>query len=258
MAPALQSDTPWFVHAFDHTWLRLYSHRNDAEARESAPYIVRLLGLHAGDNLLDIACGAGRYARAFAALGLRVTGTDLSEDLLSVARESSPGLPGAPSFSRIDSRKLPFGAQFAGAVLLFTSFGYFDTRAEDVELFRGARRALVPGGRFLLDFLNEAHVRANLPADNQEDRGNLHMQFKRRIDEGPAGLSVFKHVEVTDRRSGRPISTFEERVRLYTAAEVDGLLEDARLTPVGERLGDVSGSTHDAQSSRLVRVAERR
>ena len=258
MAPVPQSDTPWFVGAFDRTWLRLYSHRNDAEAQQSAPHIVHLLGLGGGDRLIDIACGAGRYARAFATLGLRVTGTDLSDDLLDVARESSPGLPGAPAYSRIDSRRLPFRQQFDGAVSLFTSFGYFDTRADDVALFRGARRALVRGGRFLLDFLNEAQVRANLPADNEEDRGDLRMQFKRRIAEGPAGLSVFKHVNVTDRRSGRPITEFEERVRLYSADEIDGLLEDAQLAPVGQRLGNVNGTPHDAQSPRLIRVAERK
>ena len=256
MVPAPQSSQPWFVGAFDRTWLRLYSHRDDVEARSSAPHISRLLGLHAGDRVLDIACGAGRYARALAALGMRVTGTDLSAELLSVARLASPNLPGTPAYCRIDSRRLPFGRQFEGAVSLFTSFGYFDTRADDVELFRGARRALVPGGRFLLDFLNEAKVRASLPPDNSEDRGNLRMVFKRRIEEGPAGLTVFKQVSVTDRRSGRAITEFEERVRLYTADEVDGLLEDAGLSPVGERLGDVRGGVYDTNAARLIRVAE--
>jgi SAM-dependent methyltransferase len=254
-APLL--DDPWFARAFDRFWLRLYAHRDDAEAARQAPAIARLLALRTADAVLDVACGGGRHARALARLGYRVTGVDLSRELLDVARERSPYLPGKPDYFRCDMRRMPFVRQFRGAFSMFTSFGYFDCRADDVAVFAGARRALVPGGRFLLDYLNAPQVRATLVPEETVDDGTLRVFSRRRIADGPEGPCVFKRVEATDVRTGHRQAAFEERVRLYSADEVDGLLEEAGLEPVGERLGDVHGAPHDDVAPRLVRVAVR-
>ena len=94
VSPPEAEEAPWFARTFNRAWLDLYPHRNDEEARANAPALARLLGVRAGDSLLDVACGAGRYARAFAALGLRVTGVDLSSELIDEARTRNLGLPG--------------------------------------------------------------------------------------------------------------------------------------------------------------------
>jgi SAM-dependent methyltransferase len=88
-----------------------------------------------------------------------VTGLDLSEDLLAEAKARSPNLPGAPTYLRSDMREIPFFEQFEAVVSLFTSFGYFDDRTDDEKVLEGAARALVPGGRLLLDLPNPAQVR---------------------------------------------------------------------------------------------------
>ena len=249
---------PWYVAAFDRRWLDLYPRRNDDEARANAPAIAKLLGLRAGDAILDVSCGAGRYARALAARGMRVTGVDLSEELLEDARIRSGALPGAPSYYRCDSRRLPFANQFRGAMSMFTSFGYFEGRADDVAIFRGVARALVTGGRFLLDFLNEAEVRSTLVPEEILTRGPVRFAIRRRIAEGPFGPAVYKSVQVTNTRGDAPRGSFEERVRLYDAAEVAALLEEAGLHPVGEPMGDLHGRALNAAAPRLILVAEKR
>ncbi len=257
MAPASLLEDPWFLKAFDRFWLRLYAHRDDAEARADAPALLKLLQVGAGKQVLDVACGAGRYSRALSDRGLRVTGVDLSGDLIEVARERSPMLPGKPDYFERDIRRLPFAGQFDAAISMFTSFGYFDRREDDVAVFAGVRRALRPRGRFVLDFLNEAQVRADLTPEETRDDGDLRVHIERRIADGPFGPCVFKRVEASDAVSGLPQASFEERVRLYTADEVDALLTEAGLTPVGERLGNVQGAPFDDQAPRLVRVAQR-
>jgi SAM-dependent methyltransferase len=258
MPQASPLEDPWFVRAFDRIWLRLYAHRDDAEARVAAPGIIRLLGVRPGQCVLDVGCGGGRYARALADRGLRVTGVDLSEELIEAARERSPYLPGKPDYACWDARKLPFARQFHGAISMFTSFGYFDRREDDLEIFQGVRRALVPGGRYLLDFLHEAHVRAHLVAEERRDDGAMRVEITRRIADGPHGPCVFKRIHARDSVSGRDLATFEERVRLYTPDEVDALLEEAGFRLRGERLADVDGTPFDAEATRLVRVAETR
>ena len=250
-------DAPWYEGAFDRTWLRVYAHRSDEAAYREAGAIVDLLGLKPGDRILDVACGAGRHARGFARRGMRVTGVDLSRDLIAVAREQSPYLPGKPDFLRWDARRLPFVGQFDAAVSMFTSFGYFDTPKDDVAIFSGAARALVRGGRFLVDFLNEEEVRAHLVASEQEDLGTVRVRIGRRIGETPYGPAVFKQVEACDRDTGVVQAEFEERVRLYTREEIDGLLTAAGLVPTGAPLGDVFGAPFGPDAPRLVRVAVR-
>ncbi len=254
----LREREPWYVRAFSRAWLRLYAHRNDAEARAQAPAIRRLLGVRAGDRVLDVACGAGRYARALAASGLRVTGVDLSEELLAEARERSPLLPGTPQYVRCDARRLPFSGQFEGAISMFTSFGYFDARGDDLRLFRGVFRALVPGGRFLMDYLHDAHVRATFTPEEKRREDGLDIEVERSIDESsPEGPVVRKRVEIRDASSGRPVSAFTEQVRLYTPDELDALLAESGFEPVGERLGHVDGRPLDADAPRCVRVMRR-
>src|SRR5688572_33003955 len=55
------------------------------------PSTERLLDIHAGDVVLDAACGAGRFARRMAALGARVVAFDSSAAFVARPRERTPG-----------------------------------------------------------------------------------------------------------------------------------------------------------------------
>jgi SAM-dependent methyltransferase len=257
MPPSLLREAPWYEHAFDLKYLRVYPHRNEAEAEAAAAHLVAWLGVRPGNRVLDVACGEGRYARALARRGLRVTGVDLSRHLVTEGRERSKLLPGAPVFVRLDARHLPYRNQFEGAISMFTSFGYFDSRDDDLAIFRGIARALVPGGRLVVDFLNEREVRASLVADEVRDAGTLLIEVERWIEESaPGGPRVEKRVIGRTRSTGVEEFEFTESVRLYTGAEVDGLLEEAGFTLVGDPAGDLDRSAFAAGSPRYLRVAE--
>lgn len=258
MPPSSTPDEPWFVRAFERIYLDVYPHRDDAEAERNAPSILALLNLPPNARILDLGCGAGRYARAFARRGHQVTGVDLSADLLEVAREKSPDTPGRPTYVRWDLRQLPFFAQFEGAVSLFTSFGYFPRREDDLAVFQGAHRALVPGGRLVFDFLNEAQVRAELEPSSEALTERFRLELERWIvEDAPDGPRVHKRVRAFWRDTGLPATSFEEQVRLYAASEIDALLEEAGFRLVDEPLGDFDATPFEAGAMRYIRVAER-
>jgi SAM-dependent methyltransferase len=256
MPSAVRDRRPWYERAFGRLYLTVYGHRDEEEARRNAPKILALLGVPWNARILDVGCGEGRYARALQARGCRVTGVDLSRELLEEARRRSPDLPGTPTLVHGDMRALPFEQQFEGAISMFTSFGYFETPREDARTFAGVRRALVPGGRLLVDFLNASHVRRSLVAESVEERPPYRVEIRRRIEERPRPR-VVKEIRVVDARTGSVEDEVEERVHLYEADEVDALLSEAGLDPVGPRHGDLDGRPHDADSPRLVRVSER-
>src|SRR5690349_5615022 len=118
----------WFEEWFGEEYLRLYPHRNDAEAERAVSLILGTVSFQPGWQVLDVACGAGRHARAFSSAGARCFGLDLSATLLRMARR----ITDAPLI-RADMRQLPIRPRSMDlTVNLFTSFGYFDQDAEHV------------------------------------------------------------------------------------------------------------------------------
>jgi SAM-dependent methyltransferase len=106
--------------------------------------LVRRLDPREGERWLDVATGTGEVAFRAARAGAVVTGLDLSEPLLEVARARAAEEGLAVSFDLGDAQRLPYGD--ASFDVVSSSFGaIFAPRSEAVagELARVVR----PGGR---------------------------------------------------------------------------------------------------------------
>ncbi len=193
---------------------------------------------------LDLACGEGRHLRELRRAGVDAVGLDLSLPLLRLARRSE-----TPPFLlvRADMRRLPFrDASFSAVTSFFTSFGYFAAKAEDVEVAREIRRVLGAGGRFLLDYLNAAQVRAGLVPEEALELDGASVHVTRSIE----GDAVVKQIRITSGQGGPP-SEHQERVRLYAPDELERLLASAGLVTT-DRFGDYEGARFAPASGRLV------
>jgi 2-polyprenyl-3-methyl-5-hydroxy-6-metoxy-1,4-benzoquinol methylase len=73
-----------------HWWDDRIGDGNDFQTLLIEPATERLLAISPGDVILDIACGAGRFARRMAELGARVVAFDQSENFIERARERTP------------------------------------------------------------------------------------------------------------------------------------------------------------------------
>lgn len=54
------------------------------------PNLMRMMNVQKGEVVFDVACGQGFFARAFFAAGAEVVGSDISEELITIAQKSSP------------------------------------------------------------------------------------------------------------------------------------------------------------------------
>jgi SAM-dependent methyltransferase len=136
----------WYQEWFGEEYLELYSYRDESEARLQAAFFHQQCGMPADRRpVLDLACGMGRHVQELKALGYRVAGCDLSYILLRTGMREYGPMPVA----RADMRHLPFcDAVFGGLVNFFTSFGYFATEDENLQVVREMARVLAPARRF--------------------------------------------------------------------------------------------------------------
>jgi SAM-dependent methyltransferase len=237
--------TQWFEHWFGEEYLDLYPHRDDREAERVVALLTARGVCRPGDRVLDLACGAGRHAAAFARCGAMVVGLDLSIPLLLGARRRSPA-----RLVRADMRVVPLRAgSFDVVVNLFTSFGYFDGDAEHEAVLAEVARVLRPGGGFVLDYLNAPQVRSTLVARDERAVGRRRVVQERRLSED--ARYVVKSIRLEG--EGR---TFMERVRLYEREEIERMLVAHGLAP-RHVWGDYDGRPHTASSPRLCVVARR-
>jgi SAM-dependent methyltransferase len=101
--------------------------------------VLRLLGDGPG-RLLDVACGTGAHSAALAERGWTVTGVDISEDQLRLARQRGVDVVQA------DAADLPFDdAEFDAAVSM-----WLHTDTDEFEsILRQIARVVRPGARFV-------------------------------------------------------------------------------------------------------------
>ncbi|WP_019908865.1 class I SAM-dependent methyltransferase [Paenibacillus sp. HW567] len=231
----------WYEDSFGEDYLIVYRHRDFGGARREVERMIGWLELPRGAKVLDLCCGMGRHSLALAEAGYEVTGVDLSEALLREARAQARAE--AVTWIRSDMRKLPLEGGFAAVVNLFTSFGYFEEDEEQLKVLKEIHRMLVPGGKFIVDFLNPAHVIRNLVPHSVREDGNTLIDESRRIEHG----YVKKDIILTSKADGTP-RVYHERVKLYPLEKFREMIEAAGL-----QLESVHGSyeedEYEAESS---------
>ncbi len=154
-----------------------------------------LLALKPGDTVLDVACGTGRFTRAFGETvgdGLAI-GLDGSRSMLAKAVAEG----GNVVYLRADAVDLPLKTSTVDGLCCFAALHMF---AEPETALDSFARVLKPGGRIAL--LTSAR-RAWQPARTLETAGGI-ASGQRMFDRGEiaAGLRARGFIEITERYAG--------------------------------------------------------
>ena len=149
----------WFDN--DSFWRELYSFMFPEERIAGADQqMAKALALTTppGPVVLDLCCGPGRCSIALAKKGFRVTGVDRTKFLLGKAQARARDEHVRVEWVRSDMRDFLRPNSFDLALSMFTSFGYFDDKREDIKVLRNVFASLRPGGAFLMELLGKEQL----------------------------------------------------------------------------------------------------
>ena len=241
----------WAAHElFDEDYLHFYSPMLTDEVSDAqAARIWNLLGVAEGACVLDLACGHGRIANRLAQRGAVVTGLDATALFLDAAKRDALNRQVTVEYVEGDMRAIPWVDRFDAVVSWFTAFGYFDDD-QNRDMLTGIRRALRPGGRFLVELNHkDGMLPVWLPSSIQRIGGDV--LIDERVFDALTGRVNTNRMIV---RNGevRHLSFF---VRMFSFAELRDWLLQAGFRTVSGFAGD--GTALTATSRRMILVAEK-
>jgi ubiquinone/menaquinone biosynthesis C-methylase UbiE len=243
----------WWESYFDAQYLLEYEPIfTPARDRSDVARLIELLGLSAGERLLDVPCGQGRHAHLLAEAGFNVTGLDYSRHLLAIARKR--GTSSSLRYVQGDMRALParWTGRFAAVLNLFTSFGFFLDPADDVRVIREVARVLRPNGVLVWHGGSRDGVMAKfLSRDWWKSENGTMIAHEREFDPLSGVLTIRSHWSGKSGSGER-----EHRIRLYTATRLAELCQAAGMI-VEEAYDGWSSAPLSRRSSEMLLVARK-
>jgi SAM-dependent methyltransferase len=183
----------------------------------------------------------GRHMQELESIGYRAIGCDLSFTMLSTGMSEY----GAMKMVRADMRTLPFrDGTFAALVSFFTSFGYFATEDENLQVVREMSRVLDRGAVFLFDYLNVHRELEKLVQRETRQTPLGQVGIERWFD--PSDRSFNKRMTIGHKR-------YLERVRGYDLDEIAAMFTSSGLS-IRNAYGDFDGAPFTRSSPRLILV----
>lgn len=242
----------WYETIFDERYPELFGPLEENAERE-VEEILGLVALPGGSAVEDLGCGRGRHAIPLARRGFAVTGVDLSEKMLGLARARARREGVSVEWIREDMRMFRRPSSFDLCLSLFTSFGFFNDE-ENQKVLENVGVSLKKGGVLLLDLRNAGKGLSRLESWDQTidvPSGRLRMSIRFNVRTMRAKA---KHI-LTRKDGIRISSTFD--VRVYSIDELETMIGNAGMR-VMNCFGSLSGEPFTDQSGRMVVVSTKK
>ena len=243
--------TAWFED--ENFWKKLYPFMFPDEKFEiPEEQIGKLLDLVAfdGSSVLDLACGPGRHCTALANKGLQVTGVDLSTFLLEKARDRAKAENIDVEWVREDMRQFVRPEAFDLVINMFTAFGYFDDKEDDLKVLRNVFSSLRKGGTFVIDVMGKEWLAKGFLPTTSEDLGDGKILVQRHeiFDDWTRIRNEWILIE------GDRAITYRFHHTVYSGQELKDRLKQVGFEEI-KLFGDLDGGEYGVDASRLIAAA---
>ncbi len=239
----------------DTFWKELYPFMFSEQRFEAAPgEIEQVVALTKpqGNRVLDLCCGPGRSSIALAQAGFSVTGVDRTSFLLKTARSRAQDAGVSIEWVQMDMRDFIREGAFDLAVSMFTSFGYFDDKSEDLLVLEHMHRSLKPGGVLLIDVMGKERLARILQptTSNVLEDGTKLIQIHEIFDDWTRIKNEWLLI-----KEGKAASfTFHHTI--YSGQELRDRMEQAGFIDI-KLYGSLDGDPYGADALRLIAVGKK-
>ena len=226
-----------------------------AEAPTVAEYVKQIAGLKNGDSVLDAGCGVGRISVELAALDLDVTGVDIIQSELDAAKESADA-EGVPlKLINEDLRTFNHPKEYDCAVNLYTSFGYCDTKEEDLKILKNVADSIKVGGTFIMECTSRETAIMYFTKGEEFERAGYNVKTDFGVVGDWEGLRSHWTLYGLGENEGQVID-HEFVQRLYSAVELRDYLKTVGFSAVNV-YGDFDYSPYDEKARTMIIVAKK-
>jgi len=205
-----------------------------------------------GKSALDLCCGPGRCSIALAKKGFAVTGVDKTKYLLDKARARARAAHLKIEWVQADMRDFVRADFFALVLSMFTSFGYFNDRREDLQVLQNIFESLQAGGACLIEVLGKERLAKILQPTTSAvlPDGTLMVERHEIFDDWTRVRNEWLLI-----KDGK-VKQFTFHHTVYSGLELRDRLERAGFTNI-QLFGSLTGEPYGPNAERLIVVARK-
>jgi SAM-dependent methyltransferase len=234
----------WWADLYDDALADVLLERTDVE--HTLAFLRRVLCLEPGDRVLDQCCGIGSLAIPLARQGFEVVGVDQAARYIE--RATAAAGDASAKFFVGDAFTWRPDRMCNAAFNWWTSFGYAARDVDNLQMLKRAAQAIVPGGRFALDFMNIPQVLRGFRPTVTIERAGLELTRETTLDLAAGTMhKVWRYADRPDRTSA---------LRMYMPSQLVEMLRAAGFDDI-ELYGDETGEPLTIDSPRCIAVAVR-
>lgn len=238
----------WFSHWFDSPYYHwLYKNRDEQEAQFFMDNLSKKLDFLPAHTLLDVACGKGRHAKYLNSKGFEVVGLDLAYESIAEAKTHE----NERLHFYVQDMRQPFAkAEYDFVLNLFTSFGYFETEAENSLAIQAMATALRTAGKLVIDFFNPHKVIRELVPSETKEIDDIAFHITKKVE----NQAIIKQIDFE--HLGQAYH-FEEKVSAIDLGTFQTYFTEAGLQLL-EVYGDYALNPYkEAESDRMILIAQK-
>jgi len=224
---------------------------------ETLAFYEDKIGLY-GSPVLELACGSGAYMIPLAEKGISVIGVDISDEMLSRAKEKAAARNVSLDLRKADIRNFELNQKFPLILLLGNSLQHLLTREDVEECFAAVKRHLTPNGKFIIEIFNPSlKILSRKPDENELDseyetpEGKAVLTGRVNYD---AAMQINHITWIYQNAATGNSKQFSFTMRQFFPQEFDALLHYNGFQ-IEQKFGGRDGSAFESGSPRQIVVA---
>lgn len=233
------------------TYPYMFSPARIAAAEAEVEPLLRLVGGEP-QSVLDLCCGPGRFAVPLAQRGFHVTGVDRTAFFLDKAQERAAAEDVDVEWVQADMRTFVRPGAYDLALSMFTSFGYFDDKDEDLKVLRNIHKNLRPGGALVMDVVGKELVAGKFETARSRKHADGSVVIDRRevFDDWTRVRMEWTIIK------GDAIRVYSIDHTIYSGQELRDRFTAAGFADV-KLYGSIDGAPYDREAERLIVVGRK-